>query len=274
VQVTDAPLELLQRVVNRAAVPVSVRVLAVHRSPDTPEGGGPTAECRDAPTQRIKTETSGMLLAPECDTARSFLRGAVAGRDVCLAVFGSSLDAFAEPSLTRLLVGVIRCLGPFAEATLARWSRRLLCDAPGEVRREQLLGRIAALVVAGFEALLILLWTRDMLLVYDLGRSLLLLLTVLPGQGHERHNHPDSDEILYVLAGAGDQMVDDGEPFPVRPGHAIWVPKGAFHSTVNTGWEPMVLLAVYAPAGAEHVLKTLPDYVEVPAGEAPPLVRS
>ncbi|HEV8053783.1 MAG TPA: cupin domain-containing protein, partial [Candidatus Limnocylindrales bacterium] len=88
------------------------------------------------------------------------------------------------------------------------------------------------------------------------------------------HNHPDADEILYVLAGAGDQMVDDGEPFAVRPGQAIWVPEGAFHSTVNTGWEPLVLLAIYAPAGAEQVLKTLPDYREVPAGEAPPLTRA
>jgi hypothetical protein len=35
----------------------------------------------------------------------------------------------------------------------------------------------------------------------------------------------------------------------------------------------MVLLAVYAPAGAEQVLKTLPDFVEVRAGSAPPLVR-
>ena len=60
----------------------------------------------------------------------------------------------------------------------------------------------------------------------------------------------------------------------MRPGQAIWIPKGAFHSTLNTGWEPMVLLAIYAPAGAEQVLKTLPDYVEVPAGQAPPLVRA
>ena len=102
----------------------------------------------------------------------------------------------------------------------------------------------------------------------------LMHVVLLPGQGHERHNPPDSDEILYVLAGAGDQMVDDGAPFPVRPGQTIWIPKGAFHSTVNTGWEPMVLLAVYAPAGAEKVLTTLPDYVEVPAGSPPPLVRS
>ena len=102
----------------------------------------------------------------------------------------------------------------------------------------------------------------------------LMHVVLLPGQGHERHNHPDADEVLYVLAGAGDQMVDDGEPFPVRPGQAIWIPKGQFHSTVNTGWEPLAILAIYAPAGAEQVLKTLPDYVEVPAGDAPPLVRA
>jgi len=108
--------------------------------------------------------------------------------------------------------------------------------------------------------------------VSDPGVSLMHVV-LLPGQGHERHNHPDADEILYVLAGVGDQMVDDGDPFPVRPGQAIWVPEAAFHSTVNTGWEPLVLLAIYAPAGAEQVLKTLPDYREVAAGEPPPLAR-
>jgi hypothetical protein len=35
----------------------------------------------------------------------------------------------------------------------------------------------------------------------------------------------------------------------------------------------MVILAIYAPAGAEEVLKTLPDYQEVAAGEAPALSR-
>jgi oxalate decarboxylase/phosphoglucose isomerase-like protein (cupin superfamily) len=97
---------------------------------------------------------------------------------------------------------------------------------------------------------------------------------LLPGMGHDRHNHPESDEILYILAGAGDQMVDDGEPFPVRPGQTVFIPKGAFHSTLNTGYEPMVILAVYAPAGAEDVLKTLPDYRELPAGQAPGLARA
>ena len=101
----------------------------------------------------------------------------------------------------------------------------------------------------------------------------LMHVVLLPGQGHERHNHPDADEILYILSGEGEQMVDDAQTFPVRAGQAVWIPKEAFHSTMNTGWEPLILLAIYAPAGAEQVLKTLPDYREVPAGQAPGLVR-
>jgi oxalate decarboxylase/phosphoglucose isomerase-like protein (cupin superfamily) len=38
-------------------------------------------------------------------------------------------------------------------------------------------------------------------------------VVLLPGQGHVRHNHPTSEEILYVLSGVGEQMVDDA---PVR----------------------------------------------------------
>jgi oxalate decarboxylase/phosphoglucose isomerase-like protein (cupin superfamily) len=64
----------------------------------------------------------------------------------------------------------------------------------------------------------------------------LVHVVLLPGQGHERHNHPDADEVLYVLAGEGEQ-------------------------------------AIYAPAGAEAALTGLPDYREIPAGEAPSLRR-
>src|SRR3712207_5148091 len=88
-------------------------------------------------------------------------------------------------------------------------------------------------------------------------------VVLLPGQGHERHNHPDSDEILYILAGRGAELVDDGEPCEVRAGRAVFIPKGAFHSTVNTSWEAMTILAIYAPAGGEEAVKGLPEYREV-----------
>ncbi len=89
---------------------------------------------------------------------------------------------------------------------------------------------------------------------------------LLPGKGHARHNHPTSEEILYVLSGEGEQMVDDGAPFAIKPGDSIYVPLGAYHSTLNTGWEPLRLLAMYNPAGAEDALTGLPDYRELPPG--------
>ena len=83
-------------------------------------------------------------------------------------------------------------------------------------------------------------------------------VVLLPGQGHVRHNHPFSEEILYVLSGVGEQMVDDQPPFVVHPGDTIYIPTAIFHSTINTGWEPLRLLALYNPGGAERALIDLP----------------
>ena len=95
-----------------------------------------------------------------------------------------------------------------------------------------------------------------------------------PGRGHDRHNHPESEEILYVLSGEGEQMLDDREPFAVKPGDTIYVPTGVFHSTMNTSWEPMRLLALYNPGGPEKVLEGLPDFQRVDAGAVPDWTRS
>jgi oxalate decarboxylase/phosphoglucose isomerase-like protein (cupin superfamily) len=95
-----------------------------------------------------------------------------------------------------------------------------------------------------------------------------------PGRGHDRHNHPESEEILYVLSGEGEQMLDDREVFQVTPGDTVYVPTGVFHSTRNTGWEPMRLLALYNPGGPEKALEGLPDFQQVAAGSVPDWARS
>jgi oxalate decarboxylase/phosphoglucose isomerase-like protein (cupin superfamily) len=99
-------------------------------------------------------------------------------------------------------------------------------------------------------------------------------VVLLPGKGHTRHNHPESEEILYVLSGEGEQMVNDEASFRIKAGDTIYVPTAIFHSTVNTSWEPLRLLALYNPGGPEKVLETLPDFREVPAGEFPPINRT
>lgn len=88
------------------------------------------------------------------------------------------------------------------------------------------------------------------------------------GQGHTRHNHPGAEEIILVLSGAGEQMVEDeaGNPIvaQVRPGCTIYIPESRFHATKNTGSGPMQLFVVYSPAGPELGLRDLPDFRIIP----------
>ena len=81
---------------------------------------------------------------------------------------------------------------------------------------------------------------------------------VLPGGGHGRHNHPGAEEIIYVLAGEGEQMVDDQPPVRIGPGSCVFIPDGIYHSTYNVGSESMRLIIIYAPAGSERLLREIP----------------
>ena len=88
-----------------------------------------------------------------------------------------------------------------------------------------------------------------------------------PGKGHTRHNHPYSEEILYVIAGQGLQMVEleSGKvEKEIGPGTLVHIPTAVYHSTVNTGTETMELIAIYAPFGPEAELRQLPGVVLEP----------
>lgn len=94
------------------------------------------------------------------------------------------------------------------------------------------------------------------------------VVTVPPGQGHARHNHPGAEEIIYILEGTGAQMVEDeaGQPHTetVRPGCCVFIPESRFHSTLNTGTTEMRIFVVYAPTGPEEALRALPDFHIIP----------
>lgn len=96
------------------------------------------------------------------------------------------------------------------------------------------------------------------------------VVDVKPGMGHERHNHPGAEEIIFVISGNGEQMVEDENGNPVTekvgPGCTIYVPESRYHSTLNTGSEPMQLFVVYSPAGPEKALRDLPDFKLIPPG--------
>ena len=70
--------------------------------------------------------------------------------------------------------------------------------------------------------------------------------TLEPGQATERHYHARSEEIYLVTKGSGELEVD-GETRRVRPGDAILIPPGAWHTLENNGTSELLLLCMCAP---------------------------
>lgn len=87
-----------------------------------------------------------------------------------------------------------------------------------------------------------------------------------PGKGHTSHNHPGVEEILYVISGEGEQTVGD-DTRTVGPGMLIHIPPDVFHSTINTGWDQMKIVAIYAPPGPEAELRAMPECQIIPPGK-------
>lgn len=87
---------------------------------------------------------------------------------------------------------------------------------------------------------------------------------VPPGQGHSRHNHPGAEEIIFIIKGTGEQMVEDEQGNPevreVGPGTTVFIPESRFHATKNIGNDPMEIFVVYSPTGPEKALREAPDF--------------
>jgi oxalate decarboxylase/phosphoglucose isomerase-like protein (cupin superfamily) len=94
------------------------------------------------------------------------------------------------------------------------------------------------------------------------------IVLLAPGKGHTSHAHPGTEEILYVVAGYGTQTVLD-ETTALEPGMLVFIPEGVEHSTLNTGWEMLKLVAIYAPPGPEIALREMPECTVLPPGELP-----
>lgn len=71
------------------------------------------------------------------------------------------------------------------------------------------------------------------------------------------HYHPRTEEIYYIVRGAGRMRVGH-ETADVQPGDAIAIPPGAIHGIQNTGEETLVFLCCCAP-GYEHCDTVLAD---------------
>jgi mannose-6-phosphate isomerase-like protein (cupin superfamily) len=71
---------------------------------------------------------------------------------------------------------------------------------------------------------------------------------ILPaGAAVGRHHHLETEEVYYILSGAG-RMTVGSDMREVCAGDAIFIPRGHTHTLENTGSTPMTLLLVCGPA--------------------------
>jgi mannose-6-phosphate isomerase-like protein (cupin superfamily) len=70
--------------------------------------------------------------------------------------------------------------------------------------------------------------------------------TLEPDQATERHYHRRSEEIYLVTKGSGSLEID-GETRKVRPGDAVLIAPGAWHSLENDGTSELTILCMCSP---------------------------
>lgn len=72
-----------------------------------------------------------------------------------------------------------------------------------------------------------------------------------PGARSPVHQHPESEELVYVLSGSGTMTLGDAT-LAVEKGMAVRIPAGVPHSFTVGGEEPMEIVQVYSPGGPEQ----------------------
>jgi mannose-6-phosphate isomerase-like protein (cupin superfamily) len=82
--------------------------------------------------------------------------------------------------------------------------------------------------------------------LHHTGAQSLAEATLEPDQATERHYHRIAEEIYFVLKGSG-RMEVDGDTRTVRPGDAVLIPPGAWHTLENNGSSELRILCCCSP---------------------------
>ncbi len=69
------------------------------------------------------------------------------------------------------------------------------------------------------------------------------------GESSSLHNHPNSEEIDFIIQGEGIVESDNNEKKSFKDFDYMFIPEGVYHRHINTGRKTLILLWVYTPPG-------------------------
>lgn len=108
--------------------------------------------------------------------------------------------------------------------------------------------------------------TNDLVMDRSEARCSEVFVVVLePGEAPPRHKHDDTEQIFYILSGAG--RLEIGTPSTnhgVKPGDVVRIPVGEFHRIFCEGNQPLRYLAIDCfPSGRPSAEPTWDSHVHV-----------
>jgi mannose-6-phosphate isomerase-like protein (cupin superfamily) len=76
--------------------------------------------------------------------------------------------------------------------------------------------------------------------------------TIYPTGTTTGHAHDDREEVYFVISGEGIMVIGEDE-FAIKPGDGLYVPPGVYHTTKQTGNQPLTVLWVTGRVDAEDM---------------------
>lgn len=77
------------------------------------------------------------------------------------------------------------------------------------------------------------------------------LWRITPGEWIYPHTHPQTDDIWYIVQGAGEYYTTAKEKKTVKPGDIAVASPGDVHGIFNSGSEDIVIISVLSPLPVE-----------------------
>ena len=74
----------------------------------------------------------------------------------------------------------------------------------------------------------------------------IVVMSIPAGQDIGEETHPDNDQVLYLIEGSG-QVVLDGNESDFNTGDLVLVPAGTKHNFITKGDQPMKIITTYSP---------------------------
>lgn len=81
------------------------------------------------------------------------------------------------------------------------------------------------------------------------------MTTIAPGGSSPLHRHPNCEEVLHVLRGEIDQVVEGIPTLRMRPGDTITIPRDVKHHAINASNVPAEMVVVFSSPERQTIVE-------------------